>query len=149
MSGHVVLTNRDKEKTVRGLARWTVVGMAVVLCSAAASVVGLQAGTSGSRAAAYSSEISIEPAPKHEGAFLCKALIKDVGTGEVAAAPAVVFAAGDSAETESALTEDGPTFVLHVKVDALGGSAEYEVSVRSGGVQQLLHSGRVILSTNS
>ncbi|HRC85849.1 MAG TPA: hypothetical protein PK413_09600 [Thermoanaerobaculia bacterium] len=92
----------------------------------------------------YTTEVTVEPSPKRAGAFLCKAVVRELGSAAVVAAPALVFSPGDEATAESSAEGVGPVVVLRVKVVA-GSSAEYTLTLRHGQEEQTLHRGRVVL----
>lgn len=94
----------------------------------------------------YSTEISVEPSKKAEGAFLCKALVKNLASGAVEAAPAVLTAAGEQAEAETSLADGASKIRFLVKVDAGASLASYSVVVSHSGADTLLHRGTVQLA---
>lgn len=91
----------------------------------------------------YSTEVSVSPSPKTEGAFLCKAVVKDLATGSIAAAPALLAAAGEQGEAES--SQDGKKLRFVVKVDPTASTASYSIVLTDGGGDTMLHKGSVQL----
>lgn len=94
----------------------------------------------------YSTEISVEPSEKASGAFLCKAVIKNLASGAVVAAPAVLTTAGDQAETASTLEDTALEIRFIVQVDAAASVASYSIVASNAGVDTLLHRGSVQLA---
>lgn len=100
-------------------------------------------------ASGYSTEVSIEASQKRQGAFLCKALVRDLGTGEVVAGPAVLAPAGEEATAETAAASGAEKFTFTVQVDGSASSASYAVKLASGGQLTVLHKGTLKLVTTA
>lgn len=103
---------------------------------------------SASAAGGYATEVSVEPSAKQEGAFLCKAIVKNLATGAVEVAPVVLAAAGEQAETTST-APGGPTLRFIVQVDPDAARASYSLSLSSQGADTLLHRGTVRLAAQA
>lgn len=92
---------------------------------------------------AYSTEVSIQPAG--EGVFVLKAKVKDLSSGEIVAGPMVKMPAGETAKTESTLSDSDTIVTLSANIDAAKHSATYTVTVRRGKSVVSEHSASVAL----
>jgi hypothetical protein len=88
-------------------------------------------------AAGYGSEVTLEPMPGRAGVFVAKAVVKDLATDQVVAAPSLAFPAGEEATAEST-SPAGTTLRLRVKADAATGKAEIALSLVAGSEERTL-----------
>ena len=125
-----------------------VVGALAVFALACIWLAGLPAahGDAAAAANAYNTEVTIQPIPGKAGAYLCKALVKRLDTGQVAAAPALKVPAGERAEAESAAEGSAERFVFRVEVHEAAGTAAYSIALRGPGDEIVLHRATVGLA---
>lgn len=95
-------------------------------------------------AAGYSSEVSLEPMAGRAGVFVAKAVVKDLSSSQVVAAPSLAFPAGEEATAEST-SPAGTTLRLRVKADAVAGRAEVVVMLVAGNEERTLQRTTVLL----
>jgi len=86
-------------------------------------------------------EIEIEPASA--GVLDCRAVVTDLGTGEVVAAPKVRFREGD--EAVLTIGREGEQFRLEVAADGGAGTARVRLSLVRGETETTLHRASVRL----
>lgn len=91
----------------------------------------------------FATEVSIGPDGDAAGLWRCKALLRDLGSGEVLSAPTIVFAEGESASVQSGLPSE---MLWELEVEASAGGenvvwssrvtmGEQVLSVSTGSVQ--------------
>jgi hypothetical protein len=91
----------------------------------------------------FSTEVSLEPAKN--GAFLLRAKVTDLATGEVLAGLGLKLAAGQPGEATSTLKEMGLGVLLKANVEEGGASAVYSVEVKRADLALTQHSARIAL----
>lgn len=127
-----------KEKKVRRTILKLIGPLALVLvCFAVVAAAGTDHAEKG-----YSTEISIRP--NGDNAFLLRATVKDLASGEVLAAPSVKMPAGEAASAESTLPDDTKVS-LSAMVDAAKHSATYSVTLKKGTRVVSSHSANIVL----
>jgi hypothetical protein len=77
-------------------------------------------------------EVDVQPAESPAGAYLCRATVTDLRSGEVLSAPQVAFPAGEEAQLRTG-TSPGAEVLIRVTVAADGSRATYTAEVRSEG----------------
>jgi hypothetical protein len=118
------------------LSRWLFPAL-LSLALAAWSVAASPPSTKLPPAAGYSAEVSLEPMAGRAGVFLAKAVVKNLATERVEAAPSLAFPAGEEAVAEST-GPTGTTLRLRVKADAGAGRAEIVLSLVAGSEERAL-----------
>jgi hypothetical protein len=78
-------------------------------------------------------EIDVLRADGPPDGYQVEAVYRDVATGEVLAAPTLVFLEDQEARTESRIGETGQTAELSVRVGERGESVSYEMVLRGDG----------------
>lgn len=91
----------------------------------------------------FSTEVSLEPS--RDSAFLLRAKVTDLASGEVLAGPGLKLASGQPAEAASTLKEKGLGVLLKANVEASGSSAVYSVEVTRGKLVLAQHSAKIAL----
>ena len=91
----------------------------------------------------YSTDVSIQPGSNN--VFVLKAKIKDLSTGEIVAGPMVKMPAGQTANTESTLSDSNTVVNLSANVDGAKHSATYTVTIKRGQKVVSEHSATVAL----
>ena len=86
----------------------------------------------------FGTEISIAPDPDGEGLWNCRALLRDLASGEVLSAPTIVFADGEKASVQSGLPLD---MVWELEVEVSGDADEATWSSRVTMGDQVLSVG--------
>lgn len=115
--------------------------LTLVLLVACAALVG--AATEEKASAGYSTDVSIQPGGND--IFVLKAKIKDISSGEIVAGPTVRMPAGQTANTESTLSDSNTVVNLSANVDGAKHSATYTVTIKRGQKVIAEHSATVAL----
>jgi hypothetical protein len=102
----------------------------------------LGSATGAPKAPAYGTEITIQPSGA--GAFVLRAKVTDLASGQVIAGPSLKAPVGEASKTESTL-EDGTIVVLSATVDNAKHSATYSVVVKKGGTVVSEHAANLAL----
>jgi len=114
----------ERSKDVKSYAL-PLLGLVVVSLAAVVTL-----GAASAPAPHYSVELEFGAVAGHPGAYQCQAVFKDLASGEVLAAPKVVFPAGTPARTESEIPGRGEKAMLSASVDEESGTLTYELEVR-------------------
>ena len=77
-------------------------------------------------------EVDVQPAESPAGAYVCRATVTDLSSGEVLSAPQVAFPAGEEARLRTG-TSPGAEVLIRVAVAADGSRATYTAEVRAQG----------------
>ncbi|MFP3941674.1 MAG: hypothetical protein ACLF0P_15355 [Thermoanaerobaculia bacterium] len=113
--------------------------------------VGLTAFTAAPPAASLAQHIRVEaeisPSTEHEDAYACEVVVTDSATGEVLAAPEVLFRSGEEARARSGVARDGHTAQVDVFASAASDqrTATIRVDLTRDDVTTNLHTVRVKL----
>lgn len=122
--------------------RSKIVGAAVLFALAlVVAVVGMASSTQPEPR--FSTEVSLEPT--RDSAFLLRAKVTDLTSGEVLAGPGLKLAAGQPAEASSTLKEKGLAVLLKANIDPGGSSAVYSVEVTRAELVLAQHSAKIAL----
>lgn len=91
----------------------------------------------------FGSSVSIERSGNE--AYLLKAKISDLASGQVLAGPAVKIPAGQNASTETTLPDRDEVVSLSANVDAASQTATYSLVVKKGKAVVSEHTARIAL----
>jgi|GEM_PF-3364860 len=94
------------------------------------------------------SDLVIEPAAEHEGAYECSATIVDATTGETVSAPRVLFLSGQEGKIRSGFAMPDGTRAgidILVRANAEDRTAEVRIDLVQDGTPTTLHAVRVSL----
>jgi hypothetical protein len=117
--------------------------LALVLVLSVATAGFLLAQEPASAPPSYGMEISIEPSGAD--AFLLKAKVTDLGSGQVVAGPALKMPAGQPVSTETSVQGTGDVISLTASVDGATKTATYSVTARRGTKVVSEHTARIAL----
>jgi len=90
----------------------------------------LLVGAAGEKPATYSTEVAIQP--KGDNVYVLRVKVKDAVSGEVLAGPILKMPAGQTATSESTLSDSDTVVSLSANVDGGKHSASYTVTVKRG-----------------
>ncbi len=88
----------------------------------------------------YSIELDLQPFDELDNAFVAEAKVSELATGQVVAAPRIVFLGGEEGRVQSGSLE-GLLVEISVGVDEAGETASYVAELRQAG--ELVHAQHV------
>ncbi len=100
----------------------------------------LAAGTAVAGGSGYAIELDLQPLRDSDNTFVAEARVTELATGEVVAAPRIIFLGGEEGKVQSG-SREGLLVEISIGVDEAGETASYLAELREGG--ELVHAQRL------